>query len=159
LVPSWTRADQLAATLLAAGVPAVVEGGRTFFDRDEVRLVIAVLSAFEEPGHAEAIVLALRGLFGLSLDELARFRAADGRWSLAQTRQPPGPVADALAVLRRIAARRGQVSWVTLLDDVLEATGAPAVWSLLARGPSMLANVDKLRALIREIEAHTTSGD
>jgi len=158
LLPAWTRADEVHAALTGAGIPAVVEGGRRFFKRDEVRLCRAALQALEEPGHDEAVVLVLRGLFGISLEELARHRAAGGSWRYTARAQPPGPAADALATLALVARRRGQVSWVTLLDDVLEATAAPAVWSLLARGPSMLGNVDKLRAVVREIERHARSG-
>jgi len=59
-----------------------------------------------------------------------------------------------VAVLARLRRQRGRRSWVALLD----ATGAPGVWRLLARGPAMLANVDKLRAVVRGLEAYVKSG-
>jgi hypothetical protein len=65
---------------------------------------------------------------------------------------PPGPVADAFAVLRGLATQRGRVSWVAILDALLERTRASVVWSALRDGESRIANLDKLRALVRRIE-------
>ncbi|PKN56528.1 MAG: hypothetical protein CVU56_15615 [Deltaproteobacteria bacterium HGW-Deltaproteobacteria-14] len=158
LLPAWTKADAVQAALLARGIPSVVEGGRTFFGRDEIRLCLAVLRAVEEPADGEAVVMVLRGLFGVSMSELAAHRSAGGSWRYTVPDQPPGPARDALEVLAGCYRRRGKASWVTLLDAVLEETGAPAVWSLLPRGPAMLANVDKLRAVVRELEGHVRSG-
>lgn len=158
LLPAWTKADSVQTALLARSIPSVVEGGRTFFARDEIRLCLAVLRAIEEPADAEAVVMVLRGLFGVSLSELAAHRAAGGSWRYTVPGQPPGAAAEALEVLAGCYRRRGKASWVTLLDAVLEETGAPAVWSLLPRGPAMLANVDKLRAVLRELEGHVRSG-
>jgi len=158
LLPSWTRAEAIQEALLELGVPCVVEGGRTFFGRDEVKLCVAALRAIEEPADAEATVIALRGLFGVSLRELAEHRAAGGSWRYTVADQPVGPARDALEVLAGLHRRRGEDGWVTLLDALLEETGAPAVWSLLPRGAAMLANVDKLRAIVRELEGHVRSG-
>ncbi|MCA9519038.1 MAG: hypothetical protein KC635_29085, partial [Myxococcales bacterium] len=160
LLPSWTAADALHESLSAAGIPSVVEGGRVFFQRDEVRLCRAALRAIDEPGDAQAVVFVLRGLFGLSLAELASHRAAGGAWryTLATDDAPEGPVTEALRVLADLARRRGERGLVELLDDLLEETGVLAVWSLLPRGRAMLANVDKLRALCRELLGHVRTG-
>lgn len=152
VLPAWSKANLLLDTFGAAGISAVVEGGSSFFERDEVRLALAALKLFEEPGDAEAVVFVLRGVFGLSHEDLARHVANGGLWRYTREDQPPGPVADALATLRTIRLERRRRSLVALLDALLDRTRAAAVWSLTARGVSALANLDKVRELVRQLE-------
>ena len=154
LLPSWSKAETLQDTMLRAGIPCVVEGGKKFFERDEVKLCVAAMRAIDEPADSEAIVATLRGLFGVSIDEMAAYVAAGGDWRYTAPGIPPGPVADALAVLRSLHREREERAWDVILDELLEQTRAPAVWSLTTRGAAMLANLDKLRALVRKAEEH-----
>jgi len=157
LLPAWTRADGIADRLRASGLECIVEGGDTFFSRDEVRLGVAALRAVVEPADGEAVVFTLRGLFGISLEALAEHVAAQGSFRYTLPSPPPGAVADALAVLLRLHRRSGAAGLTLLLDELLAATRAPAVWSLLPDGDARLANLDKLRALVRAAEERTTS--
>lgn len=157
LLPAWTKALELQEKMLLAGFECTVEGGSGFFERDEIRLSLAALRAIEEPGDSEAIVCVLRGLFGLSFAELAQHRLADGSWSYFHPSPPPGPVSDALKELRHLHHERHRQSLVDLLDGLLDHTAAPAVWALTVRRWSILANLDKLRALIRDLEPRTAS--
>lgn len=156
LLPSWSRADGIADRLRAAGLECIVEGGDTFFQRDEVRLGLAALRAIVEPADGEAVALVLRGLFGRSHEELARHAALGGSLRYTIPSPPPGAVADALGVLSSLHRRLG-TGLAGLLDLLLEETRAPAVWSLLPDGDARLANLDKLRAMVRAAEARTTS--
>lgn len=158
LVPRWSNAQRIAARLLAAGVPVVVEGGGAFFETDEVRLSLSALRALDEPSDSEAIVHVLRGLFGFSAEELATHLREGGSWRYTIAEQPDTDVARALAVLRELRAEVHETgSWIPRLDALLERTRATAVWSLLVDGPARLANLDKLRAILRELEATTRS--
>ncbi len=157
LLPSWSKADELQDALTEAGVQATVEGGRSFFKRDELRLMLAAMRAIEEPLDAASLVFVLRGLFGLSHQALAEFKRDGGRWSYLMQEQPPGAVAEALRVLGRLHSLRSQRSWVRLLDELLDHTRATAVWALTARRWSVLANLDKLRALIYDLEVGARS--
>lgn len=157
LLPSWTNAEATQERLLSAGFDCIVEGGATFFERDEVRLTLAALRAFDEPTDAEAIVFVLRGLFGISNDDLAKHAAAGGLWNYTVPEQPDGPAAEALAFLFARYREKARRSLVALLDDLMEHTQAPAVWNLTPRGRAMLANLDKVRELIRQFECATSS--
>lgn len=157
LLPSWSNADALQSALTRAGIPCVVEGGGMFLARDEIRLSIAALTCLAEPGDETNTVLVLRGLFALTWDDLARHRKAGGAWRFTIPNPPAGPVADAFALLRRLSRQRGRQSWIALLDELLERSGAAAVWAMLRDGEARLANLDKLRALLRQFEATARS--
>jgi ATP-dependent exoDNAse (exonuclease V) beta subunit len=157
LLPAWTKADALCSGLARAGIPALVEGGGGFFERDEVTLCVAALHALEEPGDERRTVRVLRGLFGIDFEQLATHRAAGGSWRYTVPEPPPGPVADAFTVLSELGRMRGRRPWVDLLDDLLDRTAAPAVWAAMPDGDARLANLDKLRALLRQAESTSTS--
>lgn len=150
LVPRWKNADALASRLERAGIRAEVEGGRTFFLRDEVRLGVAALACLVEPGDTEAAALVLKGLFGCSLADLVRHRAEGGSLRLT-LEQPPGRVGDALRALGAVR-REGGGSLAGLLDAVMEASGAAPAWVLRADADARFANLDKLRKLVLDEE-------
>ncbi|MCB9598273.1 MAG: UvrD-helicase domain-containing protein [Sandaracinaceae bacterium] len=156
VVPRWAKAPELAAMFERAGVEAIVGGGGTFFLGEEVRLAMSALRALDEPADTEATVHVLRGLFGFTLEDLATHAAAGGSFRYTVPEQPAGNVRDALETLRDLRLSRVE-SWVPPLDRLLEETRASAVWSLLADGQSRLANLDKLRVMIRSLEAETRS--
>ncbi|HEY8426877.1 MAG TPA: UvrD-helicase domain-containing protein, partial [Sandaracinaceae bacterium] len=156
LLPRWARAPDVASALERAGVDAVVEGGGTFFSGEEVALALSALRAMDEPADTAAVVHVLRGMFGLTLEELARHASRGGSFRYTVTGQPAGPVRDALEILRDL--RRSRIdSWVPVLDRLLEHTRCAAVWSMLPDGHTRLANLDKLRALVRRFESQARS--
>ncbi|MEQ9496509.1 MAG: UvrD-helicase domain-containing protein [Deltaproteobacteria bacterium] len=157
VLPAWSRADKVLTDFATAGIPAVVEGGATLFSRDEVRLALAALRAIEEPGDSEAVVFLLRGMFGTSHEHLAKHVGRGGTWRYTREDQPAGVVADALRVLRDVHRERRRRSLSALLDLLVERTRAAGVWRLSSRGVSMLANLDKVKELVRQLEATTTT--
>ncbi|MFT4624868.1 MAG: ATP-dependent helicase/nuclease subunit A [Myxococcota bacterium] len=157
LLPTWTQAEAVRSTLARAGIPCAVEGGGAFFLRDEVRACIAALRCIDEPGDPQSTVLTLRSLFGLDWATLAEHRADVGTWRCTVPDPPPGPVADAYAVLRALSRQRGRRPWAVLLDAVLERSHAAAVWAALQDAEARLSNVDKLRAILRQLDATARS--
>lgn len=157
LLPAWRKADAIADALRAHGLPAIVEGGDTFFRRDEVRLGVCALRALVEPGDTEATAMVLRGLFGLSLEAMAAHVAAGGSLRFTLPVTVPGPVGDALGLLSTLHRQRGRTSLPVLLDGVLAGARTLGVWALLPDRDARLANLDKLKAMVRELEKETTS--
>jgi len=155
LTPAWRPASELAAHLTQAGIPALVEGGRTFFSRPEVQACLHALRALAEPSDTEALVAVLRELWGLTLADLAQHLHDGGALRYTMSEQPAGPVAHALRTLNSLHRARGRTSLVALLDALLDRTRTRATWALLPDRDARLANLDRLEAHLRQAEAHS----
>jgi ATP-dependent helicase/nuclease subunit A len=123
LMPSRAGLDVYEAELAAAGIPYRHEGARDFFERDEVRDLVWVLSAIDDPTDRIALVGALRSsAFALSDDELV-IRAAEG--AALSYFAPTGesePMNVALAELRDLHAAARRLSLPELMRRVVERT-------------------------------------
>ena len=106
LVPTRTPLGQIERALESQGVPYRIESRSLVFQTDEVRELLAVLAAVDDPADEVALVTALRspGL-GCSDADLADWRLAKGQWRI-DGMVPDGyddhPVARALAELKRL---------------------------------------------------------
>jgi ATP-dependent helicase/nuclease subunit A len=91
LIPTRAVLGELERAFEARAVPYRIESRSLVFGTDEVRELLAVLQAIDDPADAVAVVTALRspGL-ACSDDALARFRLAGGTWN------PRAPVSDSL---------------------------------------------------------------
>ena len=79
LLPARTGLELYEEALAQAGIPYRHEGSRDFFQRDEVRDLIWVLSAIDDPTDRVALVGALRSsAFAISDEELVIHAAAGG---------------------------------------------------------------------------------
>ncbi len=115
LVPTRTGLRQLLPALEARDIPYRLESRSLVYDTREVRDLLKLLEAIDDPTHQIALVAALRSpAFACADDDLYRWRQAGGRWDY---RAPPprgvpsdDPVAEALAWLRETAARRWELS-------------------------------------------------
>jgi ATP-dependent helicase/nuclease subunit A len=75
-----TQARYLEEALEASRVRFAVEGGKSFFDRQEVNEVLAVLRAVDDPSDRVSWVGALRSsFFGVSDRDIAGYALAGGR--------------------------------------------------------------------------------
>ena len=106
LVPTRTPLGQIERALEAEGVPYRIESRSLVFQTDEVRELLAVLAAVDDPADEVALVTALRSP-GLACSDadLADWRLAGGQWRI-DGRVPEGqedhPVARALVELKRL---------------------------------------------------------
>ena len=146
LVPSRTEIHIYEDALARAGVPYRHEGGRTFFQRQEVRELIAILRAIDDPGDAVATVAALRSsAFGCSDEDLLLYRVNNGGFNFFSVRDDAaGPVADSLRALRDLARKRHTTPLPVLVRDVLDTTRMVEFAMLQPQGEQVAANLLKV---------------
>ena len=143
LIPSRAELHVFEEALALAGVPYRHEGGRTFFQRQEVRELIAVLRAIDDPADQVAAVAALRSsAFGVSDEELLLYGASFN--GLRVRRDAAGPVADALRVLGELRALRHDHALPDIVRTVLDRTRLVEFAMLQPQGEQVAANLLKL---------------
>ena len=111
LVRGRTPVHALTDALAAAGVPHRVEAGADPLAADEVRDLLTVLRAVDDPTDELALADALRTpLFGCGDDDLFEFASAGGRWNHqdpgAGSLPPDHPVVAGMAWIADLHTRR-----------------------------------------------------
>jgi len=149
-----TRVQALEEALEAASLRFTVEGGKSFFDRQEVHEALAVLRAIDDPADRIALVAALRSsFFGASDRDIVAYSLSGGPlWAGAIDEERPGgrTLAPALALLDDLHRRRRHASVPALLERLYEETRILAALTGSRRGEAQVANLEKVVALARE---------
>ncbi|HEY8232066.1 MAG TPA: UvrD-helicase domain-containing protein, partial [Vicinamibacteria bacterium] len=149
-----TRMQALEDALEAAGLRFTVEGGKSFFDRQEVHETLAVLRAIDDPTDRIAQVAALRSsFFGVSdLDIVAYALSGAPQWTAAIDESRPGAAAlgPALRLLQELHERRRHASVPAVLERLYDETRVLAALTASRRGEGQVANLEKIAALARE---------
>ena len=123
LMPARTGLELYEDALAAGGIPYRHEGSRDFFQRDEVRDLIWVLAAIDDPTDRVALVGALRSsAFAISDQELVLHAAGGGALSYFAPPGPREPVNAALTQLRELHNLRGSFSLAEVVRRVVEQT-------------------------------------
>jgi ATP-dependent helicase/nuclease subunit A len=150
-----TKMTLLEEALEAAGVRFTVEGGKSFFDRQEVHETLAVLRAIDDPTDRVALVAALRStFFGVSdRDIVAYALSGPPPWA-------PGPIEDGRpgaaalaptrALLEQIHEMGRHASVPAVLERLYDETRVLAALTGSRRGEAQVANLEKIAALARE---------
>jgi len=157
LVPSRTEIDWYEKALAKREIPYRMEGTRTFFHREEVRQVVSLLHAIDDPTDQVSLVGALRsGAFGCSDEEVFLWEAAghglDYRRSGGDS---PGAVAEAMAMLHSLHRARLKLSLPELVRGLLEDTGLVEFWLTRREGDQAAANLLKV---VEQARAYAGSG-
>ena len=157
LVPSRTEIERLESALQRYGVPYRFEGGRGFFSRQEVRELVSLLHAIDDPTDAISIVAALRSLaFGCSDEDLLLWQVQHDRFDYRIVRADsagPEPVREAMLMLRDLNGAARGFSLAELVREAIERTGLVEAALSLPSGPQSAANVMKLLDHAREFSA------
>ena len=113
LLPARTGLELYEEALAGAGIPYRHEGSRDFFRREEVRDLIWVLSAIDDPTDRVALIGALRSsAFAVSDEELVIHAAAAGALSYRSPKGGPSQsVNEALAELTTCTRCGGDCPW------------------------------------------------
>src|SRR5581483_1932149 len=125
LVPARTSLPFLERALSGAGVPYRAETSSLVYGTREVRDLLAVARAIDDPTDQLALLTALRTTaFGCGDDDLYTWRAARGRWDHHQAPKPDDvdashPVAAAMAWLAGMSRARAWMSPSAVLDRIV----------------------------------------
>ena len=152
-----TRVSALEEALEALSLRFTVEGGKSFFDRQEVHETLAVLRAIDDPTDRIALVAALRSsFFGASDRDVVAYSLSGGPlWAGAidETRPGAAALAPAVAVLGELHRTRRHASVPALLERLYDETRVLAALTGSRRGEAQIANLEKVAALAREASA------
>jgi ATP-dependent helicase/nuclease subunit A len=121
LMPSRTNLRNLERELEAAGLRYRLESGSLIIATQEVRDLLNVLRAIDDPTDQVALVAALRSpAYGCSDSDLVGWRASGGRWSYERPGGGEEPrVVAAMADLLELHRLRHEMSVPALIDEVL----------------------------------------
>ncbi len=157
LSPRLTQIRPLEEALAASGLRFTVEGGKSFFGRQEVHEALAVLRAIDDRSDRVALVAALRSsFFGVSDAAIVAHVLSEGRLLIAPDAATPSTsplLREALACLHSLHLERLRLSVPALVERLYEATGVLASLTATRRGESQVANLEKVVALARRASA------
>jgi ATP-dependent helicase/nuclease subunit A len=149
-----TQLRHLEEALEAASLRFTVEGGKSFFDRQEVYETLAVLRAIDDPSDRASLVAALRSsFFGVSDRDIVAYALSGGALSLGEVdeEKPGAPVlGPALRLLVRNHEERRLGTVPALLERLYDETRILAALTGTRRGEAQKANLEKVVALARE---------
>ena len=176
LMPARTALPSLERAMEGGNLPYRVESASLVFETQEIRDLLNCLKAIDNPADQVATVAALRSVaFGCSDVELFRHHQAGGRFDCLADHPdtPPGPVSEALSVLRRFHEERLWEPTAALIDrfvrdrELMEASaGHPRMREQWRRYRFMVerawqfaaAGGGSLRAFIRWVEDQMAEG-
>jgi ATP-dependent exoDNAse (exonuclease V) beta subunit len=124
LLPTRTSLPQLEAAFETAAIPYRVISSSLVWSTQEVRDLLNILQAIDDPTDEVALVAALRSpAFACSDDALLSFRKAGGRWDVrsrpADTIAPDHPVLVALQVVDRLRRQRWWLGISGIIDQIV----------------------------------------
>jgi len=155
LVRRLSQVRHLEEALEAAGLRFMVEGGKSFFDRQEVHEVLSVLGAIDDPSDRVSLVAALRSsFFGVTDRDIASYALARGSlWlgaAVDETKPGGAALAPALRVLHALHERRTRDSVASLIERLYDETRVLPALTGTRRGEAQIANLEKVIALARQ---------
>ncbi|HVD76710.1 MAG TPA: UvrD-helicase domain-containing protein [Vicinamibacteria bacterium] len=158
LVRRLSQVRHLEETLEAAGLRFMVEGGKSFFDRQEVHEALSVLGAIDDPSDRVSLVAALRSsFFGVPDRDIASYALARGSlWlgaAVDETKPGGAALAPALRLLHSLHERRTRDSVASLIERLYDETRVLSALTGTRRGEAQIANLEKVIALARQAAA------
>jgi ATP-dependent helicase/nuclease subunit A len=150
-----TQVRHLESAFEAAGLRFTVEGGKSFFDRQEVHETLAVLRAVDDPSDRVSLVAALRSTYlGVSDRDVVSYALSGGRVALLaeiDEALPGGPaIAPALRLLEALHRARARLSVPALVERLYDETRVLAALTGTRRGEARIANLEKVVSLARQ---------
>jgi ATP-dependent helicase/nuclease subunit A len=165
LLRSRNPLPNIESALRTAGIPYRVYGGIGFYGRQEVLDLTNYLRFLVDPEDDVALAAVLRSPYYLISDPLL-FTAAQskGVWPLWKRIRDNAPLINdptlsrAIATLTNHAARAHRVPLYALMRDILVDTGWVGTIAGHPHADQVRANVEKLLALVREVQGYGFTG-
>ena len=151
-----TQVHHLEHAVEEAGLKLVAEGGKSFFDRQEVHELLCVLRAIDDPADKMSLVGAMRStFFGASDRDITVYALSGGRlWGSGDPERPGGTaVAPVLETIDLFHRKRTVWSPAGLLERLYDETRILAALTGTRRGEAQVANLEKVAAMARQAEA------
>ena len=151
-----SQVRHLEDALDAAGLRFTVEGGKSFFDRQEVHEALAVLRAIDDPSDRVSLVAALRSsFFGVSDRDIAAYALSGGMLWMGDggrvARRAAIEIAPALALLDELHQLRTRISVPALLERLYDRDAHPGrAHRQPPRRGRRSSNLEKIVALARK---------
>jgi ATP-dependent helicase/nuclease subunit A len=162
IYPGTTGIDHYEEPLRAENIPYIVEGGKLYYAREEIRDLASAIWAIEDPYDALALVGALRSpLFGASDEELFLFTRSGGRLDYLA----PGTAAvkkfedlgAALALLAELHRARNELGPSGTILELLRRTKYLELSLMRPHGEQRVSNIRKAISGARSFEGKIDS--
>ena len=155
--PGATGIESVEDPLRAEHVPYIVEGGKLYYAREEIRALACAAWAIEDPYDPLAIVGVLRSpIFGASDEEIFCFTRAGGRLDYldagARSAEEFPDIAAAFALLRELHASRNEAGPARTMLALVGRTKFLELSLLRPHGEQRVANIRKAIASARAFE-------
>ncbi len=157
IYPGTTGIDHYEEPLRAESIPYVVEGGKLYYAREEIRTLAAAVWAIEDPYDPLALVAVLRSpMFGASDEDIFLFTRSGGRLDYLDPGEgaadTPGDLGEALDLLAGLHARRNELGPSGTLLELLRRTKFLELSLLRPHGEQRVSNVRKAVSSARAFE-------
>jgi ATP-dependent helicase/nuclease subunit A len=120
LVETRTKIEIYTDALISRRIPFILDGGREFFQRQEIRDIAAVLRALDDPSDEVSLVTALKSeAFACSDVELLAYKLKGGRFSILAQAVDGDPVSVALLRLKTLFQEKAHHSLPAFVDRVV----------------------------------------
>ena len=146
LVETRTAVELYTDELARHGVPYIVDGGRNFFQHQEINDLAAILRAIDDPSDQVSLVAALKSAALCCSDvDLLRHRLAHGSFSLLAPEFPDTPVGKALRRLAELYGAKSELTLPFLVDRAIRGNFLAEPLLITSRERQRVAN---LRAIV-----------
>ena len=148
--------------LREADIPYLVEGGKLYYTRQEVRDISNAVWVIEDPFDSAALLAALRSpMFGFSDEEIFLYSRAGGRLDYLEPEIPEGgefeAFREAFSLLAGLHGQRNGVGPVSTLSRLLASTGYLSTSKLRVHGDQRVLNLRKAIQTARVFEEKVLS--
>ncbi|MFC2172307.1 UvrD-helicase domain-containing protein, partial [Acidobacteriota bacterium] len=163
LLRSWNPINFYLRPFQERGIPFVMGGGKTFFERPEILDLLAILTCLSNPNNQVAFLAVLRSTIGGVDDrELARFAAAGGSFSF-EAEGDPGPdfpgICRVTGMLKPLYAMGREAPADNVIDRIMADTPLIDVHAAAYEGSQRIMNLKKCRDMAHSLARQGMSLD